>query len=220
MSSSYDQALVSTDPEFVKLTRASFKGKLTRGLATLRSVLQRTGVGDDSPFDHDNIDLAEVQQLVSDLRQNKELFDELHMRYEISRKHEADETAESALEKKDNEYMVEMDDNVRGGIKMYNSFIIENKAKQQYKANQDKLAFDIGKYPEKLRIFKQQKLDYEGVHQEANNVVESSDIGERRTAEFQKSCLRQKFDEMDKMGSELLSLVPHITAGVDAARRS
>ena len=151
MSSSYDQALVSTDPEFVKLTRASFKGKLTRGLATLRSVFQRTGVGDDSPFDHDSIDLDEVQQLVSDLKHNKELFDELHMRFEITRKHEADETAESVLEKKDNEYMLEVDENVRKGIKMYNSFMIENKAKQQFKANQDKLALDIDQYPEKLQ---------------------------------------------------------------------
>ena len=180
-ASSYDQALVSTDPETVKLIRASFKGKLTRGLTTLNKVLKCTGVGDDAPFDHDLIDTKEVNQLVSPLKHNMVLFEELHMRYEITRKHEADETAESALEEKDNQYITEVDDSFRAGMRLYNSFIVQNEAKQQYKSNQEKLAEDVGQYPEKFRLFQQQKLVYEEVFKEANNVVETDDIGVRRT---------------------------------------
>ena len=215
MPSSYDQALVSTDAEVVKLTRASYKGKLTRVLTALKTVLQHTGVGDSLLFDHASIDQDEVNQLVSDLRHSKELLEELHTRYEITRKHEADEAEESVLEKRDSDYIQEVDDNIRAALRLYNSYTVQIKASQQIKSNQEKLACEVSQFPERFKLFQQKRSDYEGVWQEALKVVESGEIGERRTADFQKTCLRQEFDKLEKMGSELLSLVPHLTSGLE-----
>ena len=88
MADSFDQALVSTEADFVKLTRASFKGKITRSLSALKTVLKRTGVEGDAPFDHDNIDPEEAVMVVTELKQAREAFEKLHMRFELTRKHD------------------------------------------------------------------------------------------------------------------------------------
>ena len=157
MADSFDQALVSTDADFVKLTRASFKGKITRSLSALKTVLKRTGVEGDAPFDHDNIDTEEAVMVVTELKQAREAFEKLHMRFEITRKHESEEIAENALVEKDNDYMLDVEEKIREGMKNYNSYVVQNKAKQEYKSNQDKLVQEVSQYPEKVRLFKQQR---------------------------------------------------------------
>ena len=51
----YKQALVSTDAEFINRVRASFKGKVTTSVTTLKTILMRICVV-GSPFDHEDID--------------------------------------------------------------------------------------------------------------------------------------------------------------------
>ena len=64
-------------------------------------------------------------------------------------------------------------------------------------------------------MFKQQRQNYEGVYGDAIAIVESGDTGDRRTAEHQKDCVKQEFDKLDEFGQALLSLVPHVTSGVE-----
>ena len=57
----YAQALLSDNPNFVKQTRSSYKGKVTRVINALNSALPRSE-HDQATFDHENIDHAEVSQ--------------------------------------------------------------------------------------------------------------------------------------------------------------
>ena len=87
MAVTYNQALVSTDAEFIKRVRLSFNGKVTKSVTNLKTILKHTGDG-SSPFDHDNIDPEEVTTVVSDLKQAKQAVGELHVRFEVTRKHD------------------------------------------------------------------------------------------------------------------------------------
>ena len=108
MAETYKQAVVSVDAEFVKQVRASFKRKVTRDLTTLKNIITRSGDG-SSPFDHDNINPEEVTAVVSVLKEAKPAVDELHVRFEVIRKHEEDEEKEAALVEKDQEYITELE---------------------------------------------------------------------------------------------------------------
>ena len=118
MAETYKQAVVSVDAEFVKQVWASFKGKVTRALTTLKNIIRRSGDG-SSPFDHDNIDPEEVTTVVSVLKEAKQAVDELHVRFEVIRKHEEDEEKEAALVEKDEEYITELETKLRKGMKRY-----------------------------------------------------------------------------------------------------
>ena len=60
-------------------------------------------------------------------------------------------------------------------MKIYNSFAVQYKARLEMKSNQDKLANEVKQYPEKLKLFKQEKQDYEAVYNDA--MVVAGDIG-------------------------------------------
>ena len=78
--------------------------------------------------------------------------------------------------------------------------------------NQAKLANEVKKkYPVKLGLFKQQKQDYKAIFRVAKVVAESEDFNEKRTAEFHKNLLQKQFQNLVQLGSEFLSLVPHVT---------
>ena len=87
MAVTFNQALVSTDAEFIKRVRSSFENNFTRSVTTLKNILRHTG--DESfPFDHNNIDQEEVTAVVSDLKQATQAVKELHMKFAVIRKHE------------------------------------------------------------------------------------------------------------------------------------
>ena len=90
------------------------------------------------------------------------------------------------------------------------SYVAQQEARMEINSNQDKLANEVKKYPEKLRLFKQQRQDYEAIFSDALDVAESEDVDEMRTAEHHKNFLQQQFDNLVKLGAELLSLVPHV----------
>ena len=76
---SFKQALVSSDADFVKRVRTSYKGKVTRLLNTLQKVLVKI----DNQFDHTNIDHSEVVKFVEDLQADQIAISELHIRYVV-----------------------------------------------------------------------------------------------------------------------------------------
>ena len=205
MAETYNQALVSVDTQFIKQVRATYKGKVTRSLSALKEVLQYTG-GDSNVFDLDNIDPGEVETILSSLKLDNKAVGELHIRYEVTRKH-VEGADEEALVKKDDEYITEVESKVREGMKLYNSYFKQKNAKQI-------LSQEAAKYTLKLEMFKQQKQGYENIYKEALVVVDSEDFEEMRTAQHQKSFLKQEFDKLVSLGTELLAVAPQAGSAV------
>ena len=191
----YQQALGSTDQEFIKQVRSVFKSKLTRELTSLNGALVMKKVGDSSVFDHDEIDKREVENLVGEISNTKKAITELHMRYQLFRKH-LEGAAEEALEQADNEYITDIDSKVRERIKQYNRYLSDlEKTENEAKAGQDTL----NEYEALLRKFKTLRVDYESCQKVADVIVESEDDSVLRTAANVKTELQKLFE----------NLVPH-----------
>ena len=85
--------------------------------------------------------------------------EELHLRVEVTRNYETG-VAVYTLVKEDDEFINEVETTLCEGMKIYNSYVVQHKARMEIKSNQDKLAKEVKQYPEKLKLFKQQKQDY------------------------------------------------------------
>ena len=208
----YRQALVSNDSDFVKRVRTSYKGKITRLLNTLQKVLVKTG----EQFDHANIDHDEVVKLVEDLKADQIAISELHVRYEVLRNHPDNSDEEEVLVKKDSDYIEEIENNIRSGLRLYNLYSIEHKARDGIKANQNKLAKEVEQYPVKLRSFKAQSSVYENTTAAANKVVNSEDDNILRTADHYKTVLQDEYKKLVTLGDGLLEIIPNVV-GADKA---
>ena len=208
----YRQALVSNDADFVKKVRASYKGKVTRLLNTLTSVLIKV----DNNFDHANIDHEEILQLVEDLRGDKVAISELHIRYEVLRFHPDDSEAENAFIEKDSNFIVDIENNIRAGLRLFNAYVTDHKSRTEIISNQDKLAKKIEQYPAKLRAFKAQSSIYENASVAAEKVVSSVDDNILRTSAHYKIVLQDEFEKLVSFGNSLLEIVPNV-AGTDQA---
>ena len=149
----YRQVLMSTDVDFIRKVRSSYKGRIARHLNALQTALVKVS----EVFDHKNIDSDEVNQIVDDLKADQIVISELHIRFEVLRVHLEDSVAEEKLSKADNDYIEEVENNLRAGFRLYNSFMIDQKAKADFKFNQNKSAEKAEQYPAKLNEFKVQK---------------------------------------------------------------
>ena len=211
--STLDQALSSDSADFVKQVRTSFKGKVTRYINALKSTLVRTG--DSNTFDHNNIDHEEVLELVSELKAAKSAVSELHTKYEVIRVHSPDGPVEEALVETDNQYIGEIESNVRSCLRIYNSYMVQHKAKDEIKVNQNKIASEASHYPSKLQQFKTLKAEYESNIKAANNVIISEDNSVCRTASHYKAILESTFKNLYDLGKDLVDLAPHFQGGAD-----
>ena len=108
----YRQALVSTDVDFLKKVRSSYKGRITRHINALQSALVKVS---DS-FNHESIDSDEVHQIVDDIKADQNVISELHIRYEVLRVHSEDSVAEENLLKADNDYISEVETKIRAAL--------------------------------------------------------------------------------------------------------
>ena len=99
----------------------------------------------------------------------------------------------------DDEYITEVNFFFCEGMKEYYSYVVQQEARMEINSNQDKLANEVKKYPEKLRLFKQQRQDYEAIFSDALDVAESEDVDEMRTAEHHKNFLQKLFDNLIKL---------------------
>ena len=202
--STYRQALVSTDADFVKKVRSSYKSKITRHVNSLQSALVKV----NDSIDHVNIDSDEVNQLVNEIKADQLVISELHIRYEVLRVHPDDSVAEEALLEVDNNYIAEVENKIRVGLRLYNSYIIEQRSEADAKFNQNRLAKQVEQYPAKLRAFKCQKSDYDSTYLAANNVVNSENESIHRTAAHYKIVLQNEFETLVALGKDLLEIVP------------
>ena len=76
---SYSEALKSSDPEVVRVSRATVKGSITRSVNRLEVILVRT-VDDGKEFNHDAINKIEVKDLYDKLQKSSVVFQDLHDR--------------------------------------------------------------------------------------------------------------------------------------------
>ena len=206
-TSTFQQALASDDADFIKQVRSSYKGKLTRCINTINRVLVYTGV-DKNTFDHVNIDHEEVLDLVNNLKEAKSAVDELHTRFEVKRVHSEGQIEEKLIET-DNQYIDEVDTSFRACLRLVNSYKIQQKAKDDIKSNQSKIAQEASQFPVKLQLFKEKRADYEACFAAANKVIVSDNMSIQRTAAHHKSVLETEFNKMRDLGKSLAELAPN-----------
>lgn len=212
-SSTYEQALSSNSADFLKQVRSSYKGKVTRTINALKSVLVRVGP-DQTLFDLANIDSEEVIELVTELKAAKDAVSELHTRYEAFRVH-SEGPVEDALIESDDLYIEEIENNVRACMRIYHAYKTQLKAKDDIQANQSKIVLEASQYPTKLRTFKSQLVEYQACFAAANAVVISDDKNILRTASFHKSTIENEFNKLKDLGQDLAGLAPHVIGCVD-----
>ena len=187
----YRQALVSTDVDFVKKVRSSYKGRVTRHINALEKVLVKVG----GLFDHDNIDSDEVYQLIDEIKADQIVMSELQIRFEVLRIHPEDSTAEEKLLKSDNEYIEEVESKIRGSLRLYNSYLIEQKAKADAIFNYNKLTKEVDNFEAKLHTFNVQKSEYDSIFLAAEKVANSGNDSVLRTAAHYKLTLHKEFEK-------------------------
>ena len=90
---SYSEALKSSVPEEIRVTRASVKGSITRTVKRLEAILVRT-VDSRKLFDHEAINKIEAKDLYDKLQKSIVIFQDLHDRYCELRSKEADQNEE------------------------------------------------------------------------------------------------------------------------------
>ena len=203
----YRQALVSTDVDFLKKVRSSYKGRITRYINALQTALVKVS----DLFDHENIDSDEVHQIVDEIKADQVVISELHIRFEVLRVHPEDSLAEEKLIKADNDYISEVETKIRGALRLYNSYMIERKAKADIQFNQNRLAEEVKQYPAKLHAFKIQKSEYDSTHLAAQKVVISENDSILRTAAHYKLALQNDFEKLVALGKDLLDIVPNVS---------
>ena len=135
----FKQALVSSDADFVKRVRTQYKGRVTRLLNTLQKVLVKI----DNQFDHTNIDHSEVVKLVEDLQADQIAVSELHIRYLVQCNHPENSDEEEVLAQNVNAYIGEIEDNIRTGLRLYHTYVVDHKARDEFILNQNKLAKEV-----------------------------------------------------------------------------
>ena len=95
---SIEEALVSTDPEVIKIGRKTAKGKVTSKVNYLKNLLD----------DENLIDRDEINKRLLDIENNLEIFQQLQESYIENRSQIADEQAEAKLIQQEDKYQNEV----------------------------------------------------------------------------------------------------------------
>ena len=209
MSDTAQEAIRSNNSDLIKRTRTTFKGKLTRCANILIDELPKDDSGN---FKFKGINEEEVAALVSDLQRTKEIIEELHVRYTITRI-QREGPDEDLLEKADEEYAQVFEKSYRNAMKIYHSYKTKFNEQELLESQQIQ-------YPDKLRRFKLKEAEYQSALKEALTVVASKDEYMQRTASLQKELLSKEYSELLSMGQDLLTMLPNIPDAVAVDRES
>ena len=207
MADTVQEALKSNDVELIKRTRTTFKGKLTRAANVLVAELKKD---ENGKFVFDEINSDEVASLLSNLQRAKDVLEELHVRFTVKRVH-AEGQAEDILEQADEEYASVFEKTHRDALKVYHAYSSQLKAYEQLSKTKEVLIAKCAQYPDKVRRFRAKIIEYESAHEEAKQVIESEDEYIQRTASMQKDMLIKEYQELIKMGQDLLEMLPNVT---------
>ena len=208
MGDTVKEVLKSNNTEIVKRSRAIFKGKLIRAANALVEVLKKNEKGD---FLFDQIIDLEVTALLSNLHKMKELVDDLHIKYTVTRVCK-DGSSEHQFEEEDEQYAIILEKAHWDALKVYFAYSSQLQAQENICKNREALEMKCVHYQEKLMCFKAKIIEYDSAFNEAMTVVMSEDEFIHRTASLQKALLCKEYDSLLSMGQELLVLAPLIEA--------
>ena len=81
--------------------------------------------------------------MVEDLQADQIAISELHIRYEVLCNHPENSDEEEVLAQKDNAYIGEIEDNIRTGLRLHHTYVVDHKARDEFILNQNKLAKEV-----------------------------------------------------------------------------
>ena len=206
MGDTVTEVLKTNDPEVIKRSRATFKGKFTRVANALVKELMRN---DEGEFLFDQIIDLQVDALLSDLHKVKEIVENLHFKYTITRVHKEGST-ENQLEQEDEQYASSLEKIYWDAFKVYNAYSSQVQVQEKLNMNHKALEIKCTQYQEKLGHFKAKAAEYDSAYNEALRVVISEDEFINRTAPLQKSLLCKEYEGLLSIEQELLALAPQV----------
>ena len=131
--SSGREALKSDEPSIVKNARGKIKVQVTIALKKLEGLLNKK----DGKFDHDQISELEISKYQKRLKDNFDLFDNLHQRYCFLRPVCADEDTEMKEQQVDFDYFDETEIKYDALINLHAEY---SESLVKYKDNKKKMA--------------------------------------------------------------------------------
>ena len=126
MTEAYQQALASTDPKVIKQVRAFHKGKVSRSVSSLKAVLVENWE-ESNKYDLSSINVDEVEDIAGSLKYAYQAVENLHAKYMIHRVHSENDEEEESLITADENYMDDIDNKYREGLKIYNAYMTQYK---------------------------------------------------------------------------------------------
>ena len=119
MSKLTKEALDSTDADFIKKARGVEKGRVTRCVDQILTVLK---LDESNSYDHKSISRIEVGEAEITLKEAFTNVVDLHSRYQVHRAVGTDAAEEEALENGENDYIVAVETKYHEGQKSINNY--------------------------------------------------------------------------------------------------
>ena len=184
---SYSEALKSSVPEEIRVTRASVKGSITRTVKRLEAILVRT-VDSRKLFDHEAINKIEAKDLYDKLQKSIVIFQDLHDRYCELRSKEADQNEEMKVVQAEEVYVNEVLDKV---YSLYDTYDKYNRSSIRF----EKIKMDIDSIPEREKQLNASREEFKNAKEAAGKIV-ADEEEELKPAEYVKSALTKAFTNL------------------------
>ena len=184
---SYSEALKSSNPDSVKVTRATVKGSITRSGKRLESILVCTLEG-GKEFDHEAINKIEAKDLYDKLQKSSNIFQDLHDRYCEVRTKEADPSEERKVVQAEEEYISEVLDKI---YKLYDTYDRYIRSSVKFELNKA----EIDAIPLKEKQLEAYKEEFVNAKEAASRIAAEEDE-EMKPAEYVKNALTQAFNNL------------------------
>ena len=163
---SVEEALVSSDPEVIKVGRKTVKGKITSKVKYLKSLLEA----------EDLIDGKEINERLQIIEDQLELFQQLHEGFLESRQQNKDKKAE-------NDFLAEQD--------VYQDEVIKKVCSIKSLCKQHLNKIDAGV---KSEAFEASKVKLGYVKKDAQKIIDSADSDIKKSAQLVHKSLDAAFD--------------------------
>ena len=184
---SYTEALKSSNPDSVKVTRSTVKGSITRSIKRLEAILVCT-LDNGTEFDHEAINKMEAKELYEKVQKSSSIFQELHDRYCEVRSKEADQSVEQTVVQAEEDYVNEVLDRIYSLYGIYDKYNRSYVKFEQKKAEIDAIPFR----EEQLSAFKEEFINAKEVAMK----LSAEENEEIKPAEYTKTALTQAFNNL------------------------
>ena len=177
---SYTEAMKSSNPDSVKVTRATVKGSITRSIKRLEVILVCT-LDSGTEFDHETINKIETKELYDKLQKSSSIFQDLHDRYCEVRVKEVNQSEEKTVVQVEDDYVNELLDKICKLYKIYDRYHRSSVRFEQAKAEIDAIPFR----EEQLNTYKE---EFKNATEVASRITAEEDK-EMKPTEYVKAAL-------------------------------